>query len=544
MRNLVLTGFMGVGKTAVGKAVARRLERDFLDMDAEIESRAGKTIARIFETGGEGAFRTMEAALCRELADQTDFVIATGGGALLDPENRAALMATSNVVCLNAGVDEILARVGASSSSGSQEAGVRPLLDVPDPRAVVERLLTARVSAYALIPWQVRTDGRSIDKIAAEVAALSTAYSLPVTCAGTGAGDRYWIHIGEGTLRYLGGALRAATRPAPDASPLRVAVVADDTVAPLYAAPAMASLKDAGFAPVLCQIPSGEVHKTLATVRALYDQFLAHDLDRRSLVLALGGGVTGDVAGFAAATYMRGVRFVQVPTTLLAMTDASVGGKTGVDLSQGKNLVGAFKQPEVVFIDLQVLETLAPEEYRSGLAEVLKHGVIGDPGLFRALAEGERMTPALLARSIQVKIGIVEMDPFEQGRRAVLNLGHTTGHALERLSDFQMRHGEGVAIGTVAAARIAAALGIADAGLATEIAAALAALGLPTVCPAVDGRPRHTAAEIIGAMRHDKKRRGKRLRWILPTAIGAVTIVDDVPDAVVHNVLVALGAAS
>ena len=537
MTNIVLTGFMGTGKTAVGREVARRLGCPFVDMDAVIEARAGKPISRIFSEEGEPVFRQMEADLCWELAGQDGAVIATGGGALVNPANRETLAASSVLVCLQAGVDEILERVG--------EAKDRPLLSVSDPGGEVRQLLAARRDAYAAIPWQVDTNGRTPSQIADEIVALASCRTLPVATPG----GRYNIHIGSGTLRYLGGALRAAGVP----EGTRVALVSNTTVGPLYLDAAQAVLAQHGFSPFPCILPDGEEHKTLATVHDLYGQLLAGDLDRSGVVLALGGGVTGDMAGFAAATYMRGVRFVQVPTTLLSMTDASVGGKTGVDLPQGKNLVGAFKQPELVFIDLDVLATLPAPEQRSGMAEVLKHGVIGDAGLFHELASKLRheparsqvvaadqsavhITPDLLARSILVKIEIVQQDPFERGRRAVLNLGHTTGHALERLSGFSMRHGEGVAIGMIAAARISEALGRADQGLADEIAGVLSAAGLPVTCPA---RP---ATSITTAMRHDKKRRGKRLRWALPTEIGRVVLADDVPEAVVLAVLHEMGA--
>ena len=524
MTNIVLTGFMGTGKTAVGREVARRLSCPFVDMDAVIEARAGKPISRIFAEEGEPAFRQMESDLCGELAGQDGAVIATGGGALLDPANREALAASSVLICLQAGVDEILERVG--------EAEDRPLLSVPDPGGEVRQLLAARRDAYAAIPWQVDTNGRTPSQISDEIVALASCRTLPVATPG----GRYDIHIGSGTLRYLGGALRAAGIP----EGTRVAVVSNTIVGPLYIDAVQAVLAQHGFSPFPCIVPDGEEYKTLATVHDLYGQLLAGDLDRSGVVLALGGGVTGDMAGFAAATYMRGVRFVHVPTTLLSMTDASVGGKTGVDLPQGKNLVGAFKQPELVLIDLDVLETLPAPEQRSGMAEVLKHGVIGDAELFYELAAADqgaaRITPDLLARSIQVKIEIVQQDPFEQARRAVLNLGHTTGHALERLSGFSMRHGEGVAIGMIAAARISEALGRAAPGLADEIAGVLSAAGLPVTCPALP------ATSITTAMRHDKKRRGKRLHWVLPTEIGTVVLADDVPEAVVLAVLHEMGA--
>lgn len=524
--NLILTGFMGTGKTTVGRAVARQLDRPFVDMDVEIATRAGKPIARIFAEEGEGAFRRREAALCAELARRDGLVIATGGGALVDARNRRALARTGVVVCLDATPEAILRRVGAD--------GVRPLLDVPDPRAEVARLLAARRDAYAAIPWHVDTTDRSPAAVVARVLALADVVTLPVPHPG----GTYPLHIGAGLLKQAGTALRAAGVPAGG----KVAVVSNPVVAPLYATAVEGALAAAGLAPFACTVPDGERHKTLATVRELYDQLLAGGLDRGGTVLALGGGVTGDIAGFAAATFMRGVRFAPVPTSLLAMTDASVGGKTGVDLPQGKNLVGAFKQPALVLIDPDVLATLPEAEIRSGMAEVLKHGVIADAELFAALAAGPQdgltgaLPPGVLARSIRVKIAVVAADPFEGGRRAVLNLGHTVGHALERLSAFEMRHGEAVAVGLVAAARLAARTDRAEPGLADRIAGALAAWGLPTRCPPVE------ADAIVAAMAHDKKRRGRRLRWVLPRAIGTVEIADDVPPDVVRSVLVDLGA--
>jgi shikimate kinase/3-dehydroquinate synthase len=232
-----------------------------------------------------------------------------------------------------------------------------------------------------------------------------------------------------------------------------------------------------------------------------------------------------------------------VPTTLLAMVDASVGGKTGVDLPQGKNLVGAFKQPALVLIDPAVLATLPADEFRSGMAEMIKHGVIGDADLFAELETGQGRYPdsgmaERIARALRVKIAIVEEDPFEQGRRAVLNVGHTVGHALERLSDFSLRHGEAVSIGMVAAAKIAVELGRADVSLVDRIEAILSAWGLPVRCPPFD------ADAILAAMAHDKKKQGHELRWVLPRAIGQAEIITDVPPQVVRSVLCSLGARS
>jgi shikimate kinase/3-dehydroquinate synthase len=541
MTNIAITGFMGTGKSAVGEEVARRLGWPFVDMDDVIVERAGKSIPRIFAENGERAFRALESQVCADLSAQAGLVIATGGGALVNADNRRVMMRGGTVVCLNADPDEILRRVGDDDG--------RPLLNVPDPRARIAELLDVRRAAYQAIPWQIETTGLSVEQVAEGVITLSDVVTLPVRHPM----GEYPIHIGEDILPRVGGALRAA-----GALPgTTVAVVSNTVVAPLYGEQVVASLQAAGFAPFICTIPDGEQHKTLDTVRALYDQFLANDLDRGGTVLALGGGVTGDVAGFAAASFMRGVRFAQVPTTLLAMTDASVGGKTGVDLPQGKNLVGAFKQPEMVFIDLAVLETLPVEEVRAGMAEVIKHGVIGAPELFAELEMPNRSTERSrqslqspisipqLARSIRVKIDVVEEDPFEGGRRAVLNLGHTTAHGLERLSGFGMRHGEAVGIGMVAAARIADTIGLADPALTERIEAALAAWGLPTACPSFDQLRTHPydANAIYEAMAHDKKKRGNALRWVLPRRIGAVKIVENVPRDVVLTTLRELGAS-
>jgi shikimate kinase / 3-dehydroquinate synthase len=525
MRNLVITGFMGTGKTSVGRSVARRLSLRFVDMDTEIEARAGKSIRRIFEEDGEGAFRRLESALCRELCTHTDLVIATGGGALVDADNRAALMRSGQVICLTIDPTEVLNRVGDDET--------RPLLNGPDPEGAVRRLMQDREPAYARIPWQIDTMGRSIDDVVDAVLTLAEAEILTVTHP-SGA---YEIAIGSGLLAYAGGAVRALGLPEGTV----VVLVTNDVVGPLYADDVLDSLLNAGLHPSLHILHDGEAHKRLTSVREIYDTCLDADMDRGGAIIALGGGVTGDIAGFAAATYMRGVRFVQIPTSLLAMTDASVGGKTGVDLPQGKNLVGAFKQPERVLIDTSVLHTLPEVEFRSGMAEVIKHGILGDRVLFEALANGPpggtlTLAPHLLARSIGVKIEVVEEDPFEGGRRAVLNLGHTAGHALERISGFTLRHGEAVSIGLGVAARIADRLGCTETGLVERIVAVLRAWDLPVRCPS------YPASSILGAMTHDKKKRRGRLRWILPLAIGEVILADDISQAVVEEILIEMGA--
>ena len=541
-QSVILTGFMGTGKTAVGQLVARRLGLPFVDMDAEIEAQAGKPVREIFGEEGEAAFRRMENQLCEELATgrlrselAEGAVIATGGGALINPENRSLMSQRGLVICLDTSPDEILRRLG--------DEATRPLLDVNDPRAEIERLLSARREAYEAIAWHIDTTELSVEQTARRVVSLVEAVSLAVRYPG----GTYEIGLGSGLLNHVGGALRATGIP----PGTRVAIVSNDVVAPLYGAQVEEALRGSGLRPFLCVIPDGETHKNLNTATSLYKQLLANGLDRDGVVLSLGGGVTGDIAGFVAATFMRGIQFAQTPTSLLAMVDASVGGKTGVDLPEGKNLVGAFKQPACVTIDPAVLATLRRDELRSGMAEVIKHGVIGDRALFIELAERgrtwtadaglEAITADQIAQALRVKIDIVEKDPYEQGRRAVLNLGHTVGHALETLSRFTLRHGEAVSIGMVAAARIAVTMGLAERSMTERLEGALAGWGLPVRC-AIPGRSRLETNAVWGAMGHDKKRRRGRLRWVLPSKIGEVTIRDDVGKEVVLGVLRDMGA--
>lgn len=525
MSNIVLTGFMASGKSAVGCRLAQRLERGFVDLDELIVSRTGMSIPDIFLQQGEPAFRKIENDLCRELAVQDGLVIATGGGTLLNASNRAMFTSNSLLIRLYCSVEETLRRLDLSDDPG------RPLLDVSDRRAEIESLLAAREPAYAAIPWQIDTTGLSIDEIATQILPVARCVYLPVRHTS----GQYPIFIGNGTLDLLGTLLQAAGLP----KGVRVAVVANPTVNQLYGQRASSALSSAGYQPLACTLPDGESFKNLTAVESLYSQFLAYEIDRHDIVLALGGGVTGDVAGFAAATYLRGLRFVQVPTTLLAMVDSSVGGKTGVDMPQGKNLVGAFKQPEAVFMDPTVLSTLPIEELRSGLVEAIKHGVISDPPLFELIESTAGQFdlwwgPAgadLLARAVRVKIDVVEEDPFEQGRRAALNLGHTLGHAVEKTSGYNLRHGEAVGLGMVAVAHFSQALGLAPASLANRIDKVLENWGLPVRLPTM------SINSILNTILRDKKKRGNSIRWVLPIQIGQVEIDQTVPLDLVEEVI-------
>ncbi len=515
-RNLVITGFMGVGKTTVGRGLARRLGRPFVDMDTVIAQRVGMSIPQIFSLQGEEAFRALERALCQELAAQEELVIATGGGALVDPANRDVLACTGILICLDCALPTLAQRLRACRD--------RPLLQGDAPERRLEALWDARRVAYGSLPHHLETTDLTPDEV---ITALARDYGYALTRwdVRTPTGS-YPVLLAPAALELAGELLAEAGVRG------RVIVVADEHVAPLYADAVLAALRRANLDGRAIVLPAGEEHKTLSTVSDLYDRLVEAGLDRSGAVVALGGGVVTDMAGFAAATYMRGVPLVQAPTSLLGMADASVGGKVAVDHPRGKNLIGAFVQPLGVLLDPLCLDTLPESERRAGMAEVIKHGIIADPELFAALeADAAPDLPWLLRRQLQVKIGVVEEDPYERGRRAVLNLGHTFAHAFEVLEDYRLHHGLAVAMGMAVAAHLAELRGLCSAATRARIVAAIARHGLPTCYDA------HAPQDVYVAMGMDKKRQAGRLRLVLPRAVGDVIIDGDVPEALVLRAL-------
>jgi len=350
-------------------------------------------------------------------------------------------------------------------------------------------------------------------------------------------GDRsYSLLIGNDLLPRLGVQCRRLGLAR------RCAVITDANVAPLYAEVALRALKATGFDPALITVPAGETAKSLKTVHACYDQLAAQRLERKSFVVALGGGVVGDLAGFVAATYLRGLAFVQVPTTLLAQVDSSVGGKVGVNLKAGKNLVGAFHQPRLVLADLGTLGTLPVREFRAGLAEVIKYGIIYDAVFFRRLERDfvkllkrdPKTLAAVVARCCEIKAEVVGQDETESGLRAILNFGHTIGHGLEAISRYgKYLHGEAIAIGQVAAARLSWGLLGLPAAEVERIRNLFEQAGLPTT---VKLAPAQVQA-LLGALRLDKKVSGGEVKFVLASQLGKVRYGLPVPDAMVREVL-------
>lgn len=341
-------------------------------------------------------------------------------------------------------------------------------------------------------------------------------------------GERaYPIHIGQDILGHLPGMIEST-----DANGV-IAIVTDSTVNDLYGEKVESILTDAGHTVLRCVMPAGEAHKRLPQVEAFIGEFLQGGMDRASLVVALGGGVVGDTAGYAAASFMRGIPFIQIPTTIVAQVDSSVGGKTGVNHALGKNIIGAFHQPEGVLIDMTLLKTLPPRELRAGLAEVIKHGVIADEALFGHM---EIHIDAILncdldalvlpvKRSCEIKAAIVADDEKEHGVRANLNYGHTFGHGIEAVTQYStFLHGEAISIGMCAAANLAKDLGLVDQSFVDRQKDCFEAFEMPTTWPEMP------IDEVIEAMKHDKKARAGLLKFVVPDRMGHVIHRNDITE--------------
>lgn len=345
----------------------------------------------------------------------------------------------------------------------------------------------------------------------------------------------YNIHIGNGLLNRVGELLGEISGSS------RAMLITNPTVGGLYGKTVAESLENAGISPLMAEIPDGEEYKSLSTAERLYDLAYTGELDRKTPIIALGGGVVGDLAGFVSATYLRGVPFVQVPTTLLAQVDSSVGGKVAVNHPRGKNIIGAFYQPSVVIADLTALKTLDPREIRAGMAEVIKYGVIADGKFFGWLEENLEkamgLDPDLLEQivnvSCRIKASVVQEDETEQGRRAILNFGHTVGHALESLTGYSVyKHGEAVAVGMMAAASISEKMGLMAGRDKYRLKTLLERAGLPVEVPGGLDRK-----EMLLSMRRDKKVISSRLTFVLPQSIGSVSIVRDVDEDLILSCL-------
>ena len=542
--NIFITGFSGTGKSSVGREVASRLDWRFLDTDELIAASAGKPIQRIFDVDGEAVFRRFERECLASVAGGEQQVISTGGGIAEDGDNRRVMEGNGIVVCLEARPETIHGRL-ETERRGSGEPVVRPMLAGSDPLATIRSLKAERQFNYTLAHWTVHTDSLSVGEAADEVVRAwrvlsktksTIAWPDEENLAATvrASSGNYPVWVGWGLLDSLGERVKALVDPG-------VAYIVSDEGVHRHARHAQRSMESAGIPTHMLLIPPGEQSKSLEKAQLIYRWLAERKAERGHLILGVGGGVVGDLAGFVAATYLRGVPFALVPTSLLAMMDSSIGGKTAVDLPQGKNLVGAFYQPRFVLSDVATLQTLPKRDLTSGWAEALKHGLILDEELLTTFESQKAPITALdpdaatdvIRRSVAVKANIVSQDERETlGIRVLLNYGHTIGHAIEAATGFgKFLHGEAVSVGMMGAAYIGQAMGMTSADEVDRQRAVLEGYGLPRSFAGLE------VGAVLDAMRSDKKTAGKTIRWVLLDGIGKAVTRDDVPAEVVKETL-------
>jgi len=547
--NLVITGFSGTGKSLVAKEVARRLNWASVDTDDEIVKQTGMAIAEIFRQEGEARFRELEREAIRKACQQKQIVIAVGGGAIVDPQNYERLARSGLVICLEAKPETIYERLFREATSSS-ETEVRPLLATDNPLERIRQLKASRQPYYAKADWTIHTDGLSINQVAGEVvrawrllrgthprlnplpsrerkSGLQLKASDDVACWVETPSQIYPIFVGYGLLGKLGEKMKQAALSG------TATVISDENVFSLYGRKVEEVLMEAGFAVNSFVVPPGEETKSVNWPIKIYDFLVKRRAERDDIIVALGGGMVGDLAGFVAATFLRGMSWVQVPTSLVAMVDASIGGKVGVNHPEGKNLIGAFYQPNLVLVDPQTLTTLPRRELTSGWAELVKHGLILDKELFEFLEANvdrlKELHPEVVTQAIawsaSIKAEVVSQDERErEEKRAILNYGHTIGHGLEAATQYKrFLHGEAVAIGMVGAAKLSQRLGLLPAAGVERQQALLQRFGLPTRFSGL------SLTKIIRAMQLDKKIKEKAIRWVLLEDIGKAAIRSDVP---------------
>ncbi len=542
-RTIVLVGMMGSGKSSVGRRLAARLGLPFSDADTEIEQAAGMTIPEIFAAHGEAFFRDGERRVIARLLGSGPRVLATGGGAFMSDETRERIAAQGISVWLKAEPDVLMRRVRKRAN--------RPLLQTPDPEGTLRNLLSAREPVYALADLTVVSHDAPHEAVVTDLfvalaqylglGAPADAPKLAHSLVHVGLGERaYDIVIGKHVIDEAGARI---AQLAPGAA---CAIVCDANVAALHLHRLEDSLDAHHIRHQAIIVPPGEGTKCYAEFARVCDGIIEGKFERGDFVIALGGGVVGDLAGFCAASVRRGMRFVQIPTSLLAQVDSSVGGKTGINSPHGKNLVGAFYQPNLVLADVALLDSLPIREFRAGYAEVVKYGLINDAPFFEWLEKNEADIMAggpARAEAIRVscaaKAAIVMRDEREDGERALLNLGHTFAHAFERLTGYdgtRLVHGEAVAIGLVCAFNFSVQRGLATRQDAVRVERHLRKAGLPTHIGDIPGWTEGPDA-IVDAMLQDKKVSRGQLTFILAHGIGQTVIVRGIPTGDVRDFL-------
>ncbi|MEK7282152.1 MAG: 3-dehydroquinate synthase, partial [Chloroflexota bacterium] len=518
--------------SSVARRLAKALGWQYVDTDEEIEKQLGKSISDIFAQEGENYFRMVESQVLRQACMGQNRVIASGGGSVLSTENRELMKARGLVVLLEAEPETVYQRL-IKDSKGPNPT-IRPLLTVSDPMARIKELKTFRQTYYSFAHAVIPNDNLSLDETTQEVLRRWNWWTAPAAAEVNTATQSYPIFVGWGYLDGLGLFLHRV------GSQGKAVLISDEAVYSHYGEKAISSLKEGGFEVISFAVPPGETSKALDMAQKLYDFLVEKRVERGDVVVALGGGMVGDLAGFVAATFLRGLALVQVPTSLAAMVDASIGGKVAVNHRLGKNLIGAFHQPTLVVADVQALSTLPPRELTSGWAEVIKHAFILDEKLLQVMEEEaprlKALEPAItsevIAWSARLKAGVVSQDEREAGKRTILNYGHTIGHALETVTNYERYlHGEAVAIGMMAAAKLSHRLGLLSTEAVERHRSLLLRFGLPVSAPGIN------PDAILEATELDKKTREGALHWVLLHREGGVVLRSQIPETDVLAVL-------
>ena len=546
---IYLIGFSGAGKSAVGRSAARLLGWRFEDADERIVESAGKPVGRIFAEDGEPAFRELERAAIAEFAREERIVVSTGAGSVMHDQSLGGMLGSGLVVALEARPETVYRRLSHIAELDGAEAMARPMLQSDDPLGRIESLKRERQWAYARAHWTVHTDDLTIEQAAQEVVrawrrlGAPSAWEDDADFAATVRLEQgaYPVFVGWDTLEEQLGRRLVQTGFSG-----RAFIVCDSNVVHPYGRAAQRSLHAAGIEMGMFTFPAGEASKSLSTATVIYEWLAERKAERRDVIVAVGGGVVGDLAGYVAATFLRGIRLVQAPTSLTAMVDSSIGGKTGVDLTVAKNMVGAFHHPALVLTDVSALRTLPDRALREGWAEAVKHGLALEAGLVDLYEEHAdallSLDPELTTRAVAwnaaVKARIVSADEREtSGLRQLLNYGHTIGHGIEAAAGYDAYlHGEAVAIGMNGAARLGMLEGVTPPELAERQASLIARFGLPSAYADVEPEA------IIEAMSRDKKTTAGQISWVLLDGVGSSRTHRGVAPERVASVVRELGA--
>lgn len=512
---IILTGMMGVGKTSIGKKLAKKTNLSFLDLDEHIEKKACLKISEIFSRLGERRFRQMEREACKELSRMNNVVISTGGRTLLDKKNLSILASSGIIITLHCTQEKILRRI-------KNDRGQRPLL-ASNSKEALDRIYNEREPEYLKLPNKLDVTHLKPEDVVEEIMKLIKGEEIRFEMI---AGEkRSSALICRGIIDDIGAFLKNIYQEK------KAFILSDKEVFSLYGKRLTCGLHEAGIREDVFLLPLGERQKNLVVVKKIYAWLQDKDATRSGLFISFGGGVISDIGGFVASTFHRGMTLMNIPTTMLSQVDASIGGKNSVNLNEAKNQIGTFYFPEHVVIDPLFLATLSHKQMQEGLIEALKAGIIADKDLFlliknhvpELMLKDLRLLEQVITRAVKVKSSVVTQDPYEKNTRATLNLGHTFGHALEGSYKYsRLSHGQAVGLGMICASKLGMLLSLTSEDFLPEFKEVLARMKAPTQIKNMN------ASRILSLMQFDKKRKEGKISFVVPKKIGNTLIIKDV----------------